>query len=52
LKGNVDWIKRVRWMAIEFHEDSRSLSNFDAIIAQYGWKILDESMHTVVAGRV
>jgi len=50
-KGNTDWLNRVRWLAIEFHHGSRKESNFDVLMSERGWKILDESAHTVVAGR-
>lgn len=50
-EGNVDWLTRVRWMALEFHNDSRRESDFDAKMTRYGFKILDESSHTVVVGR-
>jgi FkbM family methyltransferase len=50
-KGNTDWLKRVRWLAIEFHDESRKQCDFDALMARQGWKILDETSHTVVAGR-
>jgi len=52
LKGNVDWLDRVKWMVIEFHEKSRSQCNFDALMIEHGWKILDESPRAVVAGRM
>jgi FkbM family methyltransferase len=50
-KGNTDWLSRVQWLAIEFHDASRKESNFDYLMSERGWKILDESTHTVVAGR-
>jgi len=50
-KGNTDWLNRVRWLAIEFHQGSRKESNFDVLMSERGWKILDESAHTVVATR-
>jgi len=50
-KGNTDWLNRVGWLVIEFHDGSRKESNFDTLLSERGWKILDESSHTVVAGR-
>ncbi len=47
-KGNVDWLRRVRCLAIEFHGDSREVSNFDEIMERYGFQVI-EGKHTVIA---
>lgn len=47
-EGNVDWLKRVRCLAIEFHGNSREVSNFDEIMRRYGFQVI-EGKHTVIA---
>jgi FkbM family methyltransferase len=49
-KEPLDWLSRVRVLAIEFHGDSRRASNFDAVMSAAGFRIHDGS-HTVVAVR-
>jgi FkbM family methyltransferase len=51
LRGNLDWLNRTRALAIEFHNDSRAISNFDQIMNQYGFEIHSENCHTVLAVR-
>lgn len=51
LQGETDWLKRVGCLAIEFHDDSRQQSGFDALMQQYGFMILSEDGHTVVGVR-
>jgi FkbM family methyltransferase len=48
-QGDLSWLSTVRAIAIEFHGESRRLSNFDGIMATYGFKIVDGGSHTVVA---
>lgn len=50
-KGDLNWLKRVRCIAIEFHENSRETINFDAVMHDYGFKIRNEDQHTIVAIR-
>jgi FkbM family methyltransferase len=47
--ANLEWLKRVRAIAIEFHGNSREESGFDSIMSDYGFSIVDEGSHTVVA---
>jgi FkbM family methyltransferase len=49
LQGDVDWLKRVECLAIEFHDDSRKVTRFDELMQRYGFAILSENDHTVVA---
>jgi FkbM family methyltransferase len=48
-KGNVDWLQRVKTIAIEFHENSREDSQFDDLMKQYDFRVLDSGSHTVLA---
>jgi FkbM family methyltransferase len=48
-QDELSWLTTVRAIAIEFHGESRRLSNFDEIMATYGFKIIDGGSHTVVA---
>lgn len=50
-KGDLQWLDRVRAIAIEFHDSSREDIGFDALITQRGFTILAENRHTVVASR-
>jgi hypothetical protein len=50
-KGDLDWLHRVGAIAIEFHGNARSDSNFDNIMRQYGFAIQTEDGHTVLAVR-
>ena len=50
-KGNVDWLQRVRTIAIEFHDNSRERSQFDDLMKQYDFRITDSGSHTVLAMR-
>ena len=50
-KGDTDWLKKVRAVAIEFHHDSRAVSRFDEIMGAYGFRIYDQDAHTVLAVR-
>ncbi len=49
--GDVDWLSRVRTIAIEFHGDSREAMQFDVVMHRHGFRIVDENAHTVVATR-
>jgi FkbM family methyltransferase len=48
-KGNVDWLHRVRTIAIEFHQNSRKECRFDDLMKQYGFRVVDSGSHTVLA---
>ena len=48
-KGNLDWLRVVKCIAIEFHAASRQVIGFDEIMARYGFRIFDTGSHTVVA---
>jgi FkbM family methyltransferase len=50
-RGNLDWLSRVGVIAIEFHGDARSSSNFDGIMKEYGFAVSDAEPHTVLAVR-
>lgn len=49
LDGNLDWLARVRAIAIEFHEESRAQSDFDRKMQQAGFRIVISNRHTVLA---
>jgi len=46
------WLPNVRVLAVEFHGNSRAESGFDRSISEAGFRITDESPHTVVACRM
>jgi FkbM family methyltransferase len=46
-RGNLDWLDRVRAIAIEFHGESRRDSNFDRILSSF--EISDLNPHTTLA---
>lgn len=48
-RGDGSWLDRVNAIAIEFHDDSRAASRFDAIMERYGFRIQDDGGHTVLA---
>lgn len=48
-RGNPEWLDRVRAIAIEFHGDARSTSNFDGIMKDRSFAITDSQQHTVLA---
>lgn len=50
-KGDLDWLKVVGAIAIEFHEDSRAVTRFDEVMQAYGFRIQDQGAHTVLAVR-
>jgi len=50
-KGDLDWLKQVGAIAIEFHHDSRAVMRFDEVMREYGFRIYDEGQHTVLAVR-
>lgn len=49
-KGDLSWLKQVRCIAIEFHDNSRAESNFDHIMSTNGFRVF-EGQHTVIAVR-
>jgi FkbM family methyltransferase len=50
-RGSLDWLRRVRLMAIEFHGDAREESEFDNIMTSFGFRIDDRHAHTTIAFR-
>jgi len=48
-KGDLEWLRSLKCIAIEFHEGSREVIGFDQIMAHYGFRIVDSNPHTVVA---
>lgn len=48
-KGDLDWLRDVNSIAIEFHGGSRKECNFDEIMGQYGFHLCNHDPHTVVA---
>ncbi len=50
-KDDLDWLKQVAAVAIEFHDDSRARTRFDEVMRAYGFHIHDEGQHTVLAVR-
>lgn len=47
---DVSWLRMVRAVAIEFHQDSRRACNFDALMTDNGFRVI-ESPHTTLALR-
>jgi len=50
-KGNVDWLRKTRSLAIEFHGDSREASRFDEVMRLHGFQVDDSHKFTVLAIR-
>jgi FkbM family methyltransferase len=50
-KGDAGWLAAVGSIAIEFHDDSREVSGFDSLMQQYGFRVIDGGLHTVLAIR-
>jgi len=50
-KGDLDWLRRVGAIAIEFHHESRQVCRFDDIMGAYQFRIYDQDPHTVLAVR-
>jgi len=50
-KGDVNWLRHVNSIAIEFHGDSREMCRFDEIMRDYEFRIYDQDPHTVLAIR-
>ena len=50
-RGHLLWLERVRTIAIEFHDGSREDIGFDRLMHAYGFTIVAENSHTVVASR-
>lgn len=48
-QADTEWMKKVKVLAIEFHDDSRERSGFDAVLKKYNFQIVDSNFHTVVA---
>ena len=49
LSADVDWLRTVRCLAVEFHGASRSELKFDALMARAGFVVVEQGRHTVVA---
>jgi FkbM family methyltransferase len=49
LSGDLSWLRSVRCLAIEFHRDLRAETGFDQLVQEYGFQIVAEDDHTVVA---
>lgn len=49
-KGDLSWLDKVGLIAIEFHGNSRSVSNFDQLMVQHGFRVID-GPHTIIATR-
>ena len=47
--GDVNWLRRVKSIAIEFHGNSRAESRFDDLMGEYGFRVIDRGSHTVLA---
>lgn len=50
--GDCDWLDKVKAIAIEFHGNSRTESNFDDMMAEKGFKVLPGEGHTTTAIRI
>jgi FkbM family methyltransferase len=50
-KGDLDWLRRIGVIAVEFHHDSRQVCRFDEIMGAYQFRIYDQDPHTVLAVR-
>jgi FkbM family methyltransferase len=50
-KGDLDWLRKVGAIAIEFHHDSRKTCRFDEIMSAFEFRIYDQDPHTVLAVR-
>ena len=48
-KGDLDWLRSIRAIAIEFHNGSREVCRFNEIMRRYEFRIYDEDPHTVLA---
>lgn len=51
-KGDVNWLKRVGCIAIEFHQNSREITDFNSLMHEYGFSIDNGDQHTIVAVRL
>ena len=43
------WLHRIRTLAVEFHGSARNDSNFDLLMDEHGFDVLESGSHTVVA---
>lgn len=50
-QGDLDWLSKVKAIAIEFHETSRQDSGFDAIMSDHGYDLTESGGHTTLAVR-
>jgi len=51
-RGNVDWLRKVGVVAIEFHGTSRRDSGFDKVMHDYGFTVVEGDGHTIIAKRL
>jgi FkbM family methyltransferase len=49
--GDLDWLKKVRCLAIEFHGRSREESGFDQVMKKYRFRVTEPNPHTILAVR-
>lgn len=49
-QGDLSWLQRVGAIAIEFHDDSRRQTNFDAVMREFDFRVVDGG-HTTLATR-
>jgi FkbM family methyltransferase len=47
-RGDVEWLRQVNMLAIEFHGDARRTTSFDELMAAFNFRIETDS-HTVLA---
>ena len=50
-KGDSNWLNEVGAIAIEFHHDSRRVSEFDRLMKEHKFRIYDGDPHTTLAVR-
>ena len=50
-RGRKDWLENVRCIAIEFHDGTREKTEFDKVVGEYGFTVLEPNPHTVLAIR-
>ena len=50
-REHASWLARVGAVAAEFHADAREASDADNVLAEFGFRILSENHHTVLAVR-
>lgn len=48
-KNDTDWLNKIKYIAIEFHDNTREISNFDHIMSEYNFTVNKSTGHTVLA---